>query len=878
MKYGSSFSNLLLFAAFLYAFSQNVAFTQHRATIDSRTCAECHAQEYQRWQHSDHAHAMDHADESSVLGDFNEREFRHLGFDDLLLLKDEELVTLLQTLQPPENTASRPYSDGETLTLDDFAIAVQDSVPGLRERITQLLALEKRDSWNRALKFRERIGYTRPGEIAIAQRKINDRVRELATQDKITFDFAVVFRMTNRDGKYFMETENRDGKPQVFEVKYVLGVRPLQQYLTEFPDGRVQCLPLAWDINGKRWFHLYPKERILASDPLHWTRPLQNWNRMCAECHTTNMEKNFDMKTNTYKTSFSEIRVGCEACHVRGDIGATVKTGKGACIFRTEYTSDSRGLDSCSVCHARKRAISGKPLSRGERFLDRYVPETPDLPLYYPDGQFLEEDFEYGSFLQSRMFHYGVRCNDCHDSHSLELKFEGNTMCARCHSPAIYDTPSHHFHSGKSESGQFPLQFPLRTKTEPPTDSGHVSLKTHAKKPHDPGPQDGTRCVDCHMPQAAYMLVDKRRDHSMHKPRPQLTIDLGVPNACNSCHYNESKGEDAEWAKQWIERWYTHRRETTVGFGKNRNTPHFAYAIAGGRATDPASIKDLIAVAQESDPREVRPITRAAAVALLARFSQPEANAAIEKALLDPEEHVRLAAVLAMEQQLPAQQLESLLAKLTDPVRAVRVETARILAPIPKSQFSQAQYQQWRKATEEYLEGLTATQDTAEAHINIGIFRHNLIREQLAERPPLAPEAYRKTTDAVVNSYRTAIVLDELFIPARVNLAMLYDERGQFELAEKEFQKILDIDPSMGEIHYSLALFLAERGRFAEALPSFAKAAALLPNHARLRYNYGLALLKLNRKAEAKAVLSESLKLDPNSVQTKNALELLHEP
>lgn len=104
-----------------------------------------------------------------------------------------------------------------------------------------------------------------------------------------------------KDGKFFVNTDNAAGEMQEFEIKYTFGVTPLQEYLIEFPGGRLQVLNVAWDTRskeqgGQRWFHLYPNEKIDYADPLHWTGVYQNWNNMCAECHSTDLKKIIIMK------------------------------------------------------------------------------------------------------------------------------------------------------------------------------------------------------------------------------------------------------------------------------------------------------------------------------------------------------------------------------------------------------------------------------------------------------------------------------------------------------------------------------------------------------------------------------------------------------
>ena len=170
---------------------------------------------------------------------------------------------------------------------------------------------------------------------------------------------------------------------------------------------------------------------------------------------------------------------------------------------------------------------------------DDYRVALLDEDHYFPDGQIKEEDYEYGSFIQSRMFHAGVTCSDCHEPHSSRLRAEGNGVCAQCHSAQKYDSPAHHFHKVGSA---------------------------------------GARCVECHMPTRTYMVVDARRDHSIRIPRPDLSVKLGTPNACTNCHTDKS----AQWASDSVNKWYGH---TPEGFQQFAETLNAGAAGGTGRTT-----------------------------------------------------------------------------------------------------------------------------------------------------------------------------------------------------------------------------------------------------------------------------------------------------
>ncbi|MGH7892210.1 MAG: multiheme c-type cytochrome, partial [Thermodesulfobacteriota bacterium] len=241
--------------------------------------------------------------------------------------------------------------------------------------------------------------------------------------------------------KFMVRTDGPDGKLHDYEIKYTFGVYPLQQYLVEFPGGRLQALSIAWDSRsksegGQRWFHLYPNDKIAHDDTLHWTGIDQNWNHMCAECHSTDLKKNYDLKAGTFNTTWSEINVSCEACHGPGSehvewagqknpdefpnmgllvsfderkgVRWTIDEKSGDAVRSTPLKSHTE-IEVCSRCHSRRSAISDNYVY-GRSLLDTHIPALLDDGFYYPDGQIEAEDYEWGSFVQSKMYHEGVTC------------------------------------------------------------------------------------------------------------------------------------------------------------------------------------------------------------------------------------------------------------------------------------------------------------------------------------------------------------------------------------------------------------------------------------------------------------------------------------
>lgn len=619
-----------------------------------------------------------------------------------------------------------------------------------------------------------------------------------------------------RDGKRFLiETDGPVGNPgpQVYEVAYTFGWEPLQQYLVRFPGGRMQAFSVAWDVPGKRWFFLYPGKKIPPTDWLHWTRNGQNWNGMCAECHSTNLVKGFDPKTNTFHTTWSEVDVSCEACHGPGSrhvAWADVPPMGRAPIANFGLVMKSSGITNrelvelCAPCHSRRTELGDYDHRRSE-LLDNHLPVLLAEGTYYPDGQILDEDFEYGSFVQSKMFRMGVRCIDCHDAHTLKLRKEGNGVCLQCHSAPAYDDARHHFH----------------------------------RKEWQGKPSDGALCVSCHMPKSAFMVVHLRADHSIRVPRPDLTKELGVPNACGrpGCHADKP----LSWSIAAYDRWYGTARK-----------PHYGTVIAAGRKGDSAAKADLLRLASDTlSPT----LVRATALSLLGRYEGADVTAAFRRALLDEEPLIRRTAVAEAPIADAAERVARLAPLLSDPFRAVRLEAASALAGTPAALLKPYQQEALATALADYVKAMEYSLDFSYAGHNLG-----LLYEKQNE-PARAEEAYRR-----------AIAVDDLSVPPKVNLAVLLARQGRNGEAETLLREVLASYPEQADVSYSLGLLLAESGKMDEAATFLARAAAGMPANARAAYNAGLALVRAGRDAEAERMLRRAVELEPSGYDVLFAL------
>ena len=646
----------------------------------------------------------------------------------------------------------------------------------------------------------------------------------LGNFDDASFDyFGVHSRFLKKDNKFFVETDGPDGKLATFEVKYTFGIDPLQQYLIEFPDGRIQALSIAWDSRpkdqgGQRWFHLYPNEQIKHDDVLHWTKLNQNWNFMCAECHSTGVKKNYDAANDRFRTTWAEISVGCEACHGKGSrhvnwahsqrswFGKDDDPRKGLAVFLNERdgvtwqldpktgnpqrsvapAATRREVETCGLCHARRGEFSeewvpGQPLS------DTHAVSLLARGLYHADGQMRDEVYNYGPFKQSKMFAAGVTCSDCHEPHAAKLRAAGDGVCLQCHASDKYEVASHNRHEGVS-----------------PT----------------------VTCASCHMPVSTYMVVDKRHDHSLRIPRPDLSVKLGTPNACNDCHADKS----AQWAADAIERWHGPVRK---GF------QNYAEAFQASW-TDRADAATLLAMVAASATAPA--IARASALSELHSRVSPANIELARKGLADPDPMVRIAA-LDMLDGLPGDRIWPIVSPLlSDPSRGVRIRAVSILAAVPIANQPASDRAAFERAEAEFIAAQRLNADRPEARSTLGNFY-----------------ARRRLTADAEGEYKAALRLSPQYAPAAINLADLYRQLGRDGDGESVLRTAITSSGQDAGLHHALGLTLTRQKQADDALSEFRTATELEPDRSRYAYVYAVALHSSGRINELIKVLKENL-------------------
>ena len=631
-----------------------------------------------------------------------------------------------------------------------------------------------------------------------------------------------------RDGDYWVNTENAEGELQEFRIAYTFGVTPLQQYLIRFDDGRLQALSIAWDVVEERWYHLYPDEEIPHTDMLHWSGREQNWNYMCAECHSTNLEKNYTLETDSFDTTWSEINVSCEACHGPASnhvmLAGRVDWSRGSGLLLDLAANDgavwqmniATGIaerkpslmsppvepEACGRCHAR-RGIATPTYEFGKPLLDTHVLSLLEERLYFADGQIDEEVYVYGSFVQSKMYQAGVTCSDCHDAHSATLRASGevSNVCMNCHLPTTFQVESHHRHS-----------------------------------------PDVVECVDCHMTSRDYMVIDGRRDHSFRIPRPDLTLAVGSPNACNQCHTDKS----AEWASAAAADWFG---EPDPG--------HFAFAIHDGRTGAVGANDKLADVISDASNAA---IVRATALTLLRQPLSREQFELIRNALSNADPLIRMAALRAFVVLSPELYAELAAPLLDDPVRAVRLAAVDVVSQVRQS-LAPSFLASFARAEREYINSQLGIAERPEAIGNLA----NLFRESGdIERS----EAF----------YLHALNREPRLTSARANLADLYRSMRRDDEAEQVLREGLSLNEDDASLHHSLGLLLVRDNRHSDALRELKIAAELQPDNSRFIYVYAVALNSLGQADTAIQVLRDAQQRFPSDPDINGLLQSLAAP
>jgi predicted CXXCH cytochrome family protein len=628
----------------------------------------------------------------------------------------------------------------------------------------------------------------------------------------------VVNQVYAKDHQYLLKTKETNGSENTYTLSYTFGYFPLQQYLVKTERGQLQATRLSWDSRNQKWFHQYPGQRINSEDWLHWTGNSQNWNTMCASCHSTNFKKNYDFETDTYASTFSEINVACESCHgAGGQHLAYIQSedyieGKRIPNSGLHYAKNNNNtfqLNTCAPCHARKSDISEASVSSSE-LLDHLIPELISNEHYFADGQINDEDYEYGSFAQSKMFHNNVKCSDCHNPHSGKLKKEGNAMCLSCHEPK-YDSEAHHFHKGSGES---------------------------------------TKCISCHMPEKTYMGNDHRRDHSFRIPRPDQSMVYQTPNTCNACHSKQT----AKWASEAITQWY----------GKKR-AYHFSDDLLPGSLVNKESKTHLLKLAADTSQPE---IARATALYYLGNYNDEETAEVLLLHSRDEKPLVRYHAFRSLENFPNNFWAHAATHGLTDKVRAVRIAAADLYHLAGEQQVPEPAKASYAKANAENKAYLRYQRDfaignvmMADYHLQEGDYKNAIVHYLRGLKKDSLMNYARFNLSAAYSSggknkealsvLQDAVLTDPQNDRSYYDIALLYYELGDTQSSLNNFKKAYSLHSQNSDVYYNYGLLLQQNLNSSEAERVFLRGIEINPNSEKL--NYALCSFYLQNKNNSKA-------------------------
>ena len=639
-----------------------------------------------------------------------------------------------------------------------------------------------------------------------------------------TFNYnGIISTFYKKDGKFMVQTDGSDGKLHDYEISYTFGVYPLQQYMIKFPDGKIQVLDPTWDSRskedgGQRWYHIHKDDNVTAGDPLHWTGPNMNWNYMCADCHSTNLKKNYDTETKQYHTSYDVINVSCEACH--GPASKHIEWTKNqdenvsAKGFPVSFKSDKKPwreksdtlksfiqekeLNICAKCHSRRSQLDDDYVP-GDTFHDHYLPVKLDDGLYFSDGKIDDEVYVYNSFVQSKMYAEGVTCTDCHDAHSLERKGVGDKVCFSCHQSDTYTATSHHKHQEGST---------------------------------------GSSCISCHMPARTYMGVDSRNDHSFRVPRPDISVESKeIPNACNLCHTDK----EASWSVEAMTKWYG---KVPVGH------QNFSHALQSLRSNAPDAPKSLYAVLTSDAPT----LAKATVTEYLGNYPSKQTYVTTLQMLRNSDPMIRRSALFALESFPLKMRIKQTFEMLEDSVKIVRIEAARQLMSIPMGDLDETRKKAYGKVLLEYKNTLIFTADRPETQLSLARFY------ELKKKMPEAQKAYEE-----------ALRLQPQFIPAYINYSNFFKNEGKVQEAKEVLERGIKVLPEMAMLHHSLGLWYVRAKEPVKAEASLKKAVDLDKNNARFSYVYAVSVGEKSPK-EAIKILEKAYALHQGDIGIISAL------
>jgi tetratricopeptide (TPR) repeat protein len=605
---------------------------------------------------------------------------------------------------------------------------------------------------------------------------------------------------------WVLETDPK-GKKKKYPILHVLGGKNVYYFLTPLEGGRLQTLPVAYDVRTRQWFDTAASGvrhfgNGPAEEPINWKEWPYTFNTACFNCHVSQLSTNYDLATDTYRTTWAEPGINCETCHgpskahnevmqaaPKGQVPPDIK------IISVKKLAPEQRNALCGSCHAKASPLT-TTFPSGNRFFDHFDLVTLENPDYYPDGRDLGENYTYTSWRLSPCVKSGkLDCNTCHTPsgrYRFKEEAKANESCLPCHAARVKGAAEHIHH--------------------PPD------------KPGVP-----TRCVQCHMPMTVFARMN-RSDHSMLPPAPTATIKFGSPNACNLCH----KDKSAAWADQQVRQWRKRDYQAPILYR--------AGLIDAARKRNWQKLPEMLAYINSPDRDEV---FATSLIRLTMAAPDEGVRPALLKAIRDPSPLVRAAAAEAILVRPDKESFSALVTAAGDSYRLVRVRAADSLARYPEAWLKGGDQEKVQQATREYLASLTARPDHWTSHYNLGNYYLN-----------------RGEVKQALAAYDTALKIEPRAVMAMVNAAMAFAQIGDKDQVEKSLLKAVKIAPDNAATHFNLGLLWAERHRGKEAERELKEAFRLDPQMAPAAYNLCILIAK-DRPAEALSWCRKAVALNP---------------
>lgn len=574
--------------------------------------------------------------------------------------------------------------------------------------------------------------------------------------------------------------ERGAGKKKKYGIEHVLGGKNVYYFLTPLEKGRLQTLPVAYDVHKKEWFDTaasgirhFPGGQTGQS--VDWKDPAYTFNTSCHGCHVSQLTTNYDLKTNTYSTSWAEPGINCEACHgpsaehnrALSEVPKGEKPKDMKILSWKDFTPQQKN-DACSICHAKTSPVTAT-FAPGDRFFDHFDLVTLEDPDFYPDGRDLGENYTYTTWKMSPCAKEGkLHCVTCHTSsgrYRFKAEEKANDACMPCHEKHVKDATAH---------------------------------------THHPEGSAGNKCIACHMPMTSFARMN-RSDHSMRPPAPSATLAYQSPNACNLCHTDK----DAAWADRYVREWRP--RDYQAPLLKT------ASLVDAARRRDWSRLPDMLSYVTDKDRGE---IVATSLIRMIPASGDPRIVPVLIAAIKDPSPLVRSAVATALQDVRTEEAVHALVEATADDYRLVRVRAAASLAAYQNLPLDEAQRKTVAAANEELLASMLSRPDQWSSYYNLG--NYHMDREELRQ---------------AIASYDTALKLEPRAVLAMVNEAMAYVRLGENQKAEESLRKALKQAPDSAAAHFNMGLLKAELNDLKGAETHLRRALEADPQMAQAAYN-----------------------------------------